>query len=312
MNAGKPIAASVATLIAAATLSTARVDAALRYKVNSMHVVYAKAETASALELSPNWSGYAVTGRPGTQVSYTRVRAMWTEPTVRCVPGDAGASSAAWVGLGGYQRSGLSADGLSARKVEQVGTDANCNASGAATYYAWFAVAPYPATAIKGSVLPGDTITGSVNILPRLAELQIEDRTRHWAFTTKISWPSPDTTSAEWIVEAPVACARFSCGEAGLANFGSVMFHEVAATGNSSFGTLTKPDWTATPIRLVPTARSFSSLDSAEQGSPADTPPAATSVSADVTRSPAGASPGTVSDSGSTFTVTWAPVARSR
>src|SRR5690349_2437415 len=76
--------------------------------------------------LSPNWSGYVVTGKPGTR--YTSVTGSWREPTVSCGRQATGFATIA-VGLGGY--------GRGSQGAEQVGTDANCGASGKPVYYAW-------------------------------------------------------------------------------------------------------------------------------------------------------------------------------
>jgi hypothetical protein len=229
-------------------------------------------------------------------VSFTSVTGTWTEPRVACASGDAGASSTVWIGLGGY---------TGANELEQAGTDANCNALGKPTYYAWFEVVPYPAYPIKLRVSPGDTIAASVNILPRDIELQVKNRTRGWTFTRRISWPFvPDTTSAEWIVEAPARCIRYSCKQAPLANFGSVTMTKIAAIGNASPGTLADPAWTASPIQLV---AGPSRSHSISEGTPDDTAqlttgapePAGASIPA------AGAAPGPASADGTAFTVFW-------
>jgi hypothetical protein len=85
---------------------------------------------------------------------------------VHCRLGDRGASSAVWVGLGGFV--------TATPKVEQVGTDSNCNRSGRPSYLAWFEVVPYPAYTIRSKVGPGDVVFGSVRLLPRRVELRLE------------------------------------------------------------------------------------------------------------------------------------------
>src|SRR6202035_4857012 len=83
---------------------------------------------------SSNWSGYAVTSPTSTPVSYSSVTGTWTVPTATCGATDAGASSAVWVGIGGYS--------LTSQALEQTGTDADCNESGNPTYYAWYELVP--------------------------------------------------------------------------------------------------------------------------------------------------------------------------
>jgi len=218
---------------------------------------------------SPNWSGYVAAAPAASTVSFTRVSATWTEPTVVCRPGVTSAA-AVWVGIGGYLGPG--------REVEQVGTDADCQ-SGKPTYYAWFELAPYPLVRIRLKVLPGDVVTGSVHVLPRAVRFQIANRTRRWTFRRTITWGLSDTSSAEWIVEAPARCVRYVCRRLPLANFGSVTMSALAATGNAATDTLACRTWSVVPIRLGPDATS----------------PTGT----------AGAVPEPFAEDGSAFTVSW-------
>jgi hypothetical protein len=194
--------------------------------------------------VTPNWAGYVVTSPAGARASFTRVAGVWTEPTVSCTDEDAGTASAIWVGLGGYRPG--------ARKLEQVGTNANCEAAARPSYFAWFEVVPYPATTIPLAVRPGDTIAASVAVLPGTARLRVENRTRGWTFARDITWASPDTSSAEWVVEAPATCVRFSCSEPRLADFGSVTIREASFVGDGRAGTLARGEWKTTRVELAP------------------------------------------------------------
>jgi hypothetical protein len=196
----------------------------------------------TAPEVNPQWSGYAVSAR---HVAYTRVSATWTQPAARCGLGDAGALSATWVGLGGH----------TAKSLEQVGTDASCDGAGRPNYFAWFELVAGVAHRVPETVRPGDEIAASVRRLePNLVELRIANRTRHWTFSRRIAWGAADVSSAEWIVEAPYSCARFSCRHVPLANFGSVTFRDVEAVGNGARGSLATRRWSVIPIELVPCA----------------------------------------------------------
>ena len=255
----------------------------------------AGAEVA-AWEVSPNWSGYVLTGPAGTTISYSSISGTWKVPSVTCGPKHAGAASAVWVGLGGYRLDKNTNRG----RVEQVGTNADCDASGKPEYYAWFEIVPFPATTIENKVQVGDTITASVRTRQSaLVELQVINRTRHWTFTRKITWASSDVSSAEWIVEAPANCVRFLCAEAPLANFGEVSIRKISVTSGTASGTLTTPAWTAVPIRLVPesaasTKPSAVGMDS-DQVTPRLTP----------SGTPFGATPGKPSAGGTAFKVSW-------
>ncbi len=148
-------AASAAVLaIVWAALAAAAADAG-RLGESVSESARAGAEVA-AWEVSPNWSGYVLTGSAGKAISYSRISGTWKVPTVTCGPKNAGAASAVWVGLGGYRLDKNTNRG----RVEQVGTNADCDASGKPEYYAWFEIVPFPATTIENKVLVGDTITG--------------------------------------------------------------------------------------------------------------------------------------------------------
>ena len=244
--------------------------------------------------ISPNWSGYLVTGRAGARVSFSSATGTWKEPSVTCARGDLGDLSTVVVGLGGY--------GADAQSSEDVGTDANCDAAGKPTYYAWFELVPYIAYNVptNDKVLVGDTMTGTVNILSTtLVQLEIQDQTRNWTFSRNITFSSQDTSTAEWISEAPASCLRFVCGEANLANFGTVTMRNISAIGNGATGALNNPNWTTIPIQLVPAKMSIPSLEPEQTQAP---PEAKAS-------SPAGATPGPPSPDGSSFGITWVPVA---
>jgi Peptidase A4 family len=233
---------------------------------------------------SSNWSGYAVTSPNNTPISYTSITGTWTVPTATCTPADAGASSAVWVGIGGYS--------LTSQALEQTGTDTDCDSSGNPTYFAWYELVPADPVNLKVKVMPGDTITTSVNILPSASggastvEVQVLNRTRGWRFTKKVVPSALDTSSAEWIEEAPSNCSP-SCRPVPLANFGSVSIAKLAAIGDGVGGTLTNPAWTVYPISLVPTSRH---VHFALVGSSGST---------------AGASPGAISADGRSFVVSW-------
>jgi hypothetical protein len=251
------------------------------------------ADSSPAMAVSPNWSGYVVTGSNTAPVTYSNVTGTWTVPTATCnTPAAAGGFSTVWIGLGGY----------TTKSQEEVGTDSDCSTKNKPTYYAWFELVPYISYNVPSNdkVIAGDTITGTVNILsPTLVQLQIQNQTRNWNFSRTITFSAQDTSTAEWISEAPASCLRFVCAEANLANFGSVTMRSISAVGNGATGALNNPSWTTIPIQLVPSKLSIPSL-APEQ---TQAPPKAKAAS------PAGATPGPPSPDGSSFGITWVPVA---
>ncbi len=284
--------------VRAAVLTTAMVVLVLAvFLVSHTHsasgaIVHA-ARTADVLAPSApssNWSGYAVASPTSTPVSYSSVTGTWTVSTATCGPGTGGAASAIWVGIGGYS--------LTSQALEQAGTDADCSEAGQPIYYAWYELVPSDPVTLKAKVMPGDTITTSVNILPSASggaptvELQVKNRTRRWTVTKKIVPSVLDTSSAEWIVEAPSNCNGPICNPVPLANFGAVTIGKIATIGDGQPSTLTNPVWNVYPIQLVPSTHSHGFFPGAYRfGS--------------VAGSKAGASPGAISTDGRSFTVSW-------
>ena len=79
-----------------------------------------------------NWAGYAV-HYPG--VSFRQVSGTWKQPNATCVPGQS-TYSAVWVGIGGYKPT--------SHALEQIGTEADCNAAGNTVVSAWYELVPAP------------------------------------------------------------------------------------------------------------------------------------------------------------------------
>ena len=203
--------------------------------------------------INVRWSGYVVTA-PG--VSFTHVSGTWTEPVVSCTKGAEPAVSTVWVGLGGYT--------TASSVLDQIGTDANCDTAGRPSYSAWFELLPDVAHSIGKEVAAGDTMVGSVAIKKtNLIELTLRDLSRDWTFAAAIQVGVPDGSSAEWVVEAPYRCLRFTCHQAPLANFGTVAIRGIAATGNGRQGTLADRSWRWTPLLAAPCAQRSASPDAA-------------------------------------------------
>jgi hypothetical protein len=223
----------------------------------------ARGRSDAPISVSTNWAGYAVAtpetpGQPATvapTTAFTSVTGTWTQPKATCAAGSR-SYSAVWVGLGG-----LDPD---SQALEQIGTDADCTATGASRYTAWYELVPAPPVELKLKILPGDTISASVNVTGTNVLVQIKNRTRHTSFTRQLTIAQPDLASAEWIVEAPSACTPDGrCTVLPLANFGSVSFTRIATIGNGQPGTLANPAWSALPIRLLPESSSrFSDVES--------------------------------------------------
>jgi Peptidase A4 family len=155
--------------------------------------------TVQPVQLSQNWSGYAVTSTAGTPTStFTSVEGTFDQPSVVC-NGQAGRYVAAWVGL----------DGFKDETVEQDGTFATCKGPGdmTPTYEAWYEM--YPADSeVVFSVNAGDVIKSSVTFANGVFSLSIADVTSGASKTFSAACKSCRRTSAEWIIERPELCHK--------------------------------------------------------------------------------------------------------
>jgi len=188
-----------------------------------------------AAAASSNWAGYAVTGS-----TFTDVKGTWVQPAVTC-PSYGSTYSAFWVGLGGYSGGN---GGL-----EQTGTESDC-IDGQPVYNAWYEFLPDGSVRIPINISPGDTMSAEVSADGSNVTLTINDLTNGEGFTTQQEPASLDTSSAEWIAEAPSRCFGSRCIGLQLANFGTVQFSGSSTTANGHVGTISDASWSANSIEL--------------------------------------------------------------
>jgi Peptidase A4 family len=196
---------------------------------------------------SSNWAGYAA-HRSG--VRFRKVIGAWTQPHVSCT-GGRDTYSSVWVGLGGYS--------ISSPALEQIGTELDCTAAGRAVSSAWYELVPAASHTTKLIVRPGDRVQANVVVTGNQVKLAITNLTRHRSFTTTLHDTVLDTTSAEWIVEAPSACASSTdCQTLPLADFGSAAITGAHATTTSGhIGAITDSRWSSTKITLAGSGNRF-------------------------------------------------------
>jgi hypothetical protein len=214
------------------------------------------ASTAWASELSAqvstNWAGYFTTTGPSTHrfaKHFTSVSGTWVQPTVTCTPGSP-TYSAFWVGLGGYSETSSA--------LEQIGSEEDCSAAGQATNFAWYELVPANSSTIKRVLVsPGDVLSATVSVHGTKVTVSLRDVTQgtHFSVTKPMRSPKPDTSSAEWIAEAPSQCNQNNnCTALPLTNFGTMSFSDATASSIGSKGKRTgKIDngaWSYGPISL--------------------------------------------------------------
>lgn len=208
---------------------TAIVTAALAAATASADTVTSQAA------VSQNWAGY-VAG--GTQ--FSSVSGSWVQPTAKCGSGQT--YSAFWVGVGGSGQSSA---------LEQTGTEADCAADGSIDYHAWYELVPAAPVKLDLAIHPGDHITGKVAVNGSDVTVSLADETTGQSTTKTLQMDNPDTSSAEWIAEAPSSCdGSGACQPLPLADFGTVQFTGASATANGHTGPISDPSWSAQPIEL--------------------------------------------------------------
>jgi hypothetical protein len=218
------------------------------------------ASTASAASAdvqqasSENWSGYVAGGSSSsTATRFKSVSGSWVAPTAKCT-GSAGAGSGAtysafWVGLGGAGQT---------EALEQAGTEANCSASGQASYYAWYELVPAAPVRINLAVHPGDRISTRVTVAGTAVDVSVSNLTTGQSFSRQLTMSDPDASSAEWIAEAPSSCdGSGGCTPLPLTNFGTVNFTSASAsTTDGQPGSISDSNWSTAAVSLTPGAGS--------------------------------------------------------
>jgi Peptidase A4 family len=262
-----------------ATLTTAAA-------VTGLSAGSASAATSASEQVSSNWAGY-VAGGSDSNTQFSKVSGSWVQPTSKCSSGQDDA--AFWVGIGGDDGQsssyGSSLGDGSSTSLEQIGTEGNCTGNGT-QYYAWYELVPAAPVQLNLAIHPGDEITASVNVNGNNTSFSLTDKTTGQSFSKTVSSPNPDTSSAEWIAEAPSDCdGSGSCTPLPLSDFGTVDFTNATATANGHTGTISDSNWSAQPIALG----SDGSYD----------------IGYGSSQNTAGASPSSLSSDGSSFTVAW-------
>jgi Peptidase A4 family len=202
--------------------------------------VAAQTTVASAASaVSSNWSGYAITG-----TTFKSVSGSWTQPAANCSSATASeTASAFWVGLGG--------DNQSSNALEQTGTEADCTANRTARYLAWYELVPKASVRVSLAVRAGDRIAASVKVNGTKVTVTLKNKTTGKSFPKTLTMSSPDTTSAEWIAEAPAAVTPAGEEILPLTDFGTVRFTSATATSTAGHaGTAADAAWKATRIVL--------------------------------------------------------------
>jgi hypothetical protein len=252
---------------------------------SAARIIHAVKAASVQTAVSSNWAGYvdSFDTTAAQTTSFSTVTGSWVQPSAKCSSTTpAPTSSAFWVGLGG------NSEGSTA--LEQTGTESDCTGAGAATYSAWYELVPAASVKVKLVVEPGDTIAASIGVAGTKVTVELNDVTRGTTFSKTLTMAQPDTSSAEWIAEAPSLCSSSSvCSQSSLTDFGTVKFSKATATSDGVTGGISDPAWTPTAVQLVAAGDGRGGFDrfAATEATPAEALPTA------------------LQTNGSAFSVTW-------
>ena len=183
---------------------------------------------------SANWAGYVDSG-----TKFSTVSGDWVVPSVESSPSG---YSAFWVGIGGANSA--------SHALEQVGTESDY-VNGQATYVAWYELVPAASQTLPLTVHPGDHVSAKVTVHGTTVTVSLSNKTTGRTVKKTRHMSDPDTSSAEWIAEAPSTATSGPQDEIlPLANFGTVDFTKASATAGGHAGSITDSHWTAERVDL--------------------------------------------------------------
>jgi hypothetical protein len=153
---------------------------------------------------------------------------------------------------------GLGGNSTASESLEQIGTEADCSPDGSARYSAWYELVPSASRKIALRVSPGDKLSATVSVQGKRVTLSMRNLTRGLSFQRVLRMAAPDSTSAEWITEAPSVCADTeNCRQIALTDFGTVAFSDAHATSAGHTGPVSDAAWVSTPVSLDARGQGF-------------------------------------------------------
>lgn len=242
------------------------------------------AASAATQATSENWAGYEATHGSS---DFSAVSGGWVQPAASCTS-QSPTYSAFWVGLGGGAQSSSA--------LEQIGTQSDCTAGGTARYYAWYELVPKAPVRLDMKISPGDRMYARVTVSGTTVRLSLQDQTTGGSVDKTLQMSDPDTSTAEWVAEAPSQCMSSTqdCTPLPLTDFGSVRFTNSYATSDGHTGSIGDPGWSTQAIALAPSSSNLYSDYGYGYGVP----------SGDMSNM-AGAQPSSLPSNGSDFSVSY-------
>jgi len=181
---------------------------------------------------SSNWFGYNQGTLEKGNTLFNSVTGDWTVPSATQHTSGQAESSSDWIGIGG----GCIDAGctLGDPTLIQTGTEQDVDASGKASYSAWWEIIPVPSVAISNfPVSPGDHMHAAISeIVPNsnVWTITLQDVTKGTSFSTTVPYVSTHAT-AEWIEETPTEIGTGGVGLAALPNLSNPSFTKGTVNG---------------------------------------------------------------------------------
>jgi hypothetical protein len=220
-------AASTAALFAAFATQASALPASHGQLV---HVV--KPGLRANASQSNNWFGYNQgTLEQGGLKQFHSISGDWVVPAASQHTAGQAEASSDWIGIGGGCVDANCT--VTDPTLIQTGTEQDVDASGKASYSAWWELIPAPSLTIaKMTVAAGDHMHASIAETVSGADVwkvKLRDLTRHETFNQTVPYPSTHAT-AEWIEETPLEIGT-DAGLASLPNLTKTAFDSGRTNG---------------------------------------------------------------------------------
>jgi hypothetical protein len=181
---------------------------------------------------SNNWFGYNQGTLEKSNTLFHSITGDWTVPTATQHRSGTDESSSDWIGIGGGCIDANCTVGDNT--LIQTGTEQDVDASGKASYSAWWELVPVTSITISNfTVSPGDHMHASISEVVDSSDvwnITLQDVTKGESFSTTVPYPSTHAT-AEWIEETPLVIGTSGTGLAALPNLSNVPFSNATVNG---------------------------------------------------------------------------------
>jgi hypothetical protein len=194
------------------------------------HLVHLVPGAKANANQSTNWFGYNQGTLEQGSKQFHSISGDWTVPTATQHTAGQEESSSDWIGIGGGCIDANCT--VTDNTLIQTGTEQDVDASGRASYSAWYELIPAPSIGVSLPVSAGDHMHADITETVSGAnvwKITLQNVTRGQTFTTTVPYGSTHAT-AEWIEETPLLIGT-NAGLASLPNLTSPRFDVSKSNG---------------------------------------------------------------------------------